>query len=138
MLFEDNDLQNEQDKGSEQSRPNAYRVEDDDNEDEKDLTRFDDKRPISEGEPMGGQNFGSNNVTRAGNDPANPAKNSGNSNGYFKRTEPAEEHPENSNFKPGEQAVYNEGTVDNDGEADDKPNIPGPGELPDQQKVGEE
>lgn len=137
MLFEDNDLQNEKDLNESTGQTNAYRVEDDNNKDEKDLTRFDDKRPISEGQPMGGENFGSNNVTRAGNDPANPAKNAGTSNAYFKRTEPAEEHPEDNNFKPDEKAAYTEGTVDNDGESDDKPNIPGPGELPDQQKVGE-
>ena len=138
MLFEDNDLQDEKSKGTGQDQPNAYRVDDDNNKEEKDLTRFNNKRPIAEGEPMGGQNFGSNNVTPAGDDKNNPSQNAGYTNAYFKRTEPAEEHPEKTNFKPGENPVYKEGTVDNDGESNDKPNIPGPGELPDQQKVGEE
>jgi hypothetical protein len=137
MLLKDNDLQNEKDKGAEQGQPNAYRVDDDNNQKEQDLKRSDDTKPVTEGQPMGGQNFGSNNVTPAGDDKNNPSQNAGYDNAYFKRTEPAEEHTESNNFKPGEKQVYNEGTVDNDGEDNAKPNIPGPGELPDQQKVGE-
>lgn len=135
MLLKDNDL--EKDKGTDQGQPNAYRVDDDQNINENDLKRSGEMHPVSEGQPMGGQNFGSNNVISAGDDKNNPSQNAGYDNAYFKRNEPAEEHPENSNFKPDEKPDYEEGTADNDGESNDKPNIPGPGELPDQQKVGE-
>lgn len=137
MLPNDDDLQNEKANAAQDGQPNAYRVDGDNDQEEKDLKHNGDTKPISEGQPMGGQNFGSNNVTPAGDDKNNPSQNAGYSNAYFKRTEPAEEHTESNNFKPGEKQVYNEGTVDNDGEANGKPNIPGPGELPDQQKVGE-
>jgi len=137
MLVKDDDLQNEKDNGAETGQPNAYRVDDDNDQEEKDLKRSSDEHPVSEGQPMGGQNFGSNNVTPSGDDKNNPSQNAGYSNAYFKRTEPAEEHTESNNFKPDEKPTYNEGTVDNDGEDNGKPNIPGPGELPDQQKVGE-
>ncbi len=121
------------------SRPNAYRVDDDKNLEEKDLkTRYlfgegkmkspDD--PGMEGKGMGGQNFGENNLTPSGNDEANPPRNAGEGNAYFRRTQPAEEHPEDENFVPKNQ----EGAP---GKDDDQPNIAGPGELPDQQKVGE-
>ncbi|WP_214070746.1 hypothetical protein [Mucilaginibacter sp. dw_454] len=136
MLSSEDKSQDEKDSGAEQGQPNTYRV-DDENSKEKELTPYDDTRPVREGQPMGGQNFGSNNVTSSGDDKNNPSQNAGYSNAYFKRTEPAEEHTESNNFKPGEKQVYNEGTADNDGESHDKPNIPGPGELPDQQKVGE-
>ena len=119
------------------------------------------QKPIREGQPMGGQNFGKNNNTPAGDDKNNPSQNAGYTNEYFRRTEPSEEHPEDTNFKvkeqegepdyssaqphpaspqnqqvnsPVEQRSYQEGTADNDG---DNQNIPGPNELPDQQKVGE-
>jgi hypothetical protein len=127
---------------------------------------------IREGQPAGGQNFGKNNNTSAANDKNNPSQYAGNSNAYFDRTEPSEEHPEDSNFKVPKQAGapdydkaqaysatntaepkpekvergdgendrphkgendYQEGTADND-----NVNIPGPNELPDQQKVGED
>jgi hypothetical protein len=136
MLLKDNDF--EKDKGTDQGQPNAYRVDDDTNKEEKDLKHSGEMRPVSEGQPMGGQDFGSNNVISAGDDKNNPSQNAGYDNAYFKRTEPMEEHTESNNFKPGDKQVYNEGTVDNDGESNDKPNIPGPGELPDQQKVGED
>jgi hypothetical protein len=121
------------------SEPNAHRVEDDHNLEEKDLkTKYlfgegkmkspDD--PSMEGKGMGGQSFGENNVTPAGNDEANPPRNAGEGNPYFRRTQPAEEHPEDENFVPKNQE-------DAPGENDDQPNIAGPGELPDQQKVGE-
>ena len=90
--------------------------------------------PGMEGQGMGGQNFGDNNLTPAGNDPANPPQNAGEGNAYFRRTQPAEEHPENENFvarddqqkigeqskengqiKPGPQQDYRQGTADEDG-----------------------
>ena len=154
------------------AKPNAYRVDDDDNLKEKDLERNflfggDEEKhtddPEMEGTGMGGQNFGKNNVTPSADDKANPSRNAGYTNDYFKRTEPAEEHPENSNFTSSEQSgqpnysqaqlkgsaenpgpdkddqqdtnTYQEGTADNDKSSD--VNVPGPGELPDQQKVGE-
>lgn len=72
-------------------------------------------KPIREGQPMGGENFGENNTTHAGDDKNNPSQNAGYKNEYFRRTEPAEEHPETSNFKPDEDNITEEGTVDKDG-----------------------
>lgn len=135
MLLKDDDF--EKDKGAEQGQPNAYRVDEDSNIEEKDLKRSGKMHPVSEGQPMGGQNFGSNNVISAGDDKNNPSQNAGYSNAYFKRTEPLQEHTESNNFIPGEEYVYNEGTVDYDGESHDKPDIPGPGELPDRRYIGE-
>jgi hypothetical protein len=128
-------------------------------------------KPVREGQPAGGQNFGKNNNTSAANDKNNPSQYAGNSNAYFDRTEPSEEHPESTNFKDSNQegapdydsaqpyskmnsadpkpekvergngendrphkgdTGYQESTDD-----DDEINIPGPNELPDQQKVGE-
>ncbi len=60
-------------------------------------------RPVREGQPMGGQNFGRNNTTSSANDKNNPSRYAGTSNPYFNRTEPMEEHPENSNFKDPDQ-----------------------------------
>jgi len=68
-------------------KPNGYRLEDDDNLEEKDLKRtflFGDAEMKSTNDPgMGAQNFGKNNVTPAGNDqgnciilPLRPLKNS--------------------------------------------------------------
>jgi hypothetical protein len=65
-------------------------------------------KPVREGQPMGGQNFGRNGNTPAGDDKNNPSQNAGYSNAYFSRTEPSEEHPEDSNFK----AAYQEGEPD--------------------------
>jgi hypothetical protein len=127
---------------------------------------------IREGQPVGGQNFGKNNNTSAANDKNNPSRYAGNSNAYFNRTEPSEEHPEDSNFKVPKQAgapdydkaqAYSaissanpkpEKVERGDGENDrphkgdssyreetgdnDYVNIPGPNDLPDQQKVGED
>lgn len=126
--------------GDKPVKPTAYRVGDDDNLEEKDLKRtflFGEGKmkstadPGMEGRGMGGQNFGNNNLTPAGNDPANPPQNAGEGNAYFRRTQPAEEHPENENFVPLEQ----EGGP---GKKEDEPHIPGPNELPEQQKVGEQ
>lgn len=123
----------------EKLKPNAYRVDDDENLEEKDLTRSglfgggkmkNTTDPGMEGQGMGGQAFGENNLTPAGNDNDNPPQNADEHNAYFSRTQPAEEHPENSNFVVKEQ----EGGPGKEEET----NIPGPQELPDQQKVGED
>jgi hypothetical protein len=181
-LRDDNGLQDEQTQG----KPNAYRVDDDDNLTEEDLqhgypTSKDDMQkqdaPGMESRGMGGQSFGENNLTPSGDDPANPSQTAGYTNEYFRRTQPSEEHPENNNFKDPNQLgqsnysaamdasrngrsdedsgettsseedrqttgepeqSYQEGTADYDGPGEDKnANIPGPNELPDQQKVGE-
>ena len=118
-------------------KPGGYRVEDDNNLEEKDLKRtylFGDAKmksindPGMEGQGMGGQSFGENNLTPAGNDEANPPQNAGEGNAYFRRTQPAEEHPEDENFigrdQVGEPAKKSE--VD----------MPGLQELPGQQKIG--
>jgi hypothetical protein len=178
MEFNNEEFLKDRDNQSKQEgdKPNAWRVEDDDNlkqEDlEKSLTGDDNTKPVMESTGTGGGNFGQNNNTPAANDANNPSQYSGNSNAYFDRTEPSEEHPENSNFKdhnqdgapdyasaqptsginnegdpkpekvergngendrPHKGNTYQEGTADND-----EPNIPGPNEVPDQQKVGED
>lgn len=114
--------QNDQTK----NKPDARRVDDENNLEEKDLKRsflFGEGKmksttdPGMEGQGMGGQNFGENNLTLAGNDPANPPQNAGEDNAYFKRTQPAEEHPENENFKPDEIPDFQKGTADDNGPA---------------------
>jgi len=161
----------------EKTQPNAYRMDDGDNIEEKDLEKAflfgkgDDPSNPTEGKSAGGQNFGQENLTPAGDDKNNPSRNAGYSNAYFARTEPSDEHPEDSNFtapkqdgapdyskaeakasgepkpeepkrgdgendRPHPQQPYTEGTDDSDGSGE--PNIPGPNELPDQQKVGED
>jgi hypothetical protein len=187
MILRKNEPVNEQDEHlqqAENNRPNAYRVDDDKNVQEKDLKRSflfgsHEEKTGTEGTPVGGQNFGKNNLTPSGDDKNNPSQNAGYTNEYYRRTEPSEEHPEDSNFKandqdglpnyddaqpyskmknempkpekvergngendrPHEQESYYEGTDDNDGKVDNdddvEPNVPGPNELPDQQKVGE-
>ena len=141
MISDNNEPWNDEDvnPGLEQDKPTAYRVEDDDNLEEKDLKRtylFGDSKvkstndPGMEGQGMGGEHFGQNNLTPSGNDKANPSQNAGDNNAYFNRTQPSQEHPENSNFVARDQ----QGRPDvNKGD----PNIPGPNEVPDQQKVGE-
>ena len=154
--------------------PTAVRVDDKNDIDEKSLERSftgNEENPVKEGTGMGGQNFGNNNVTPAGDDKNNPSRTAGYDNAYFARNEPSDEHPEDSNFtsaeqdgapdyaaaqgitttgetpkpepvergngendRPHEEEPYTEGTDD----SDEEPNIAGPGELPDQQKVGEE
>lgn len=125
--------------GDNSVKPNAYQVEDDDNLEEKDLKRtflFGDAKmksatdPGMEGQGMGGQNFGNNNLTPAGSDGANPPQNAGEGNAYFRRTEPSEEHPENENFVA-------DGQEGGPGKQRAEVNVPGPNESPDQQKVGE-
>lgn len=59
----------------------------------------------------------------------------------MENTEPKPEKVERGNGdndRPHPQQPYTEGTDDNDGTGNAKPNIPGPNELPDQQKVGED
>ncbi|HEX3385950.1 MAG TPA: hypothetical protein VHS53_12210 [Mucilaginibacter sp.] len=138
MLKEGETSQHEQEErdvksGENSSKPHAYRVDDDKNLEEKDLKAhylFGEGKmksttdPGMEGQGMGGQKFGEENLTPAGNDAANPPQNAGEDNAYFARRQPAEEHPEDSNF----EAKEDQGGSD----------IPGPGELPDQQKVGED
>jgi hypothetical protein len=120
-------------------KPNAYRVEDDNNLEEKDLKRtylFGNAKmkstddPGMEGQGMGGHSFGENNLTPAGSDEANPPQYAGEGNAYFRRTQPGEEHPEDENFIVRDQ----EGGPGNE---EAGANIPGPQELPEQQKVGE-
>jgi hypothetical protein len=179
MIFNDDNLApdlNDQPLAGTKTQTNAYRVENDENFEEKDLKRNylfgkgDNHANPTEGKGIGGEKFGQENLTPAGDDKNNPSQNAGYTNAYFARTEPSEEHPEDSNFtaayqdgapdyrkaqpnasgtdpkpekvergngendRPHPQQPYTEGTDDNDGE----PNIPGPGELPDQQKVGED
>lgn len=88
------------------NKPNAYRTDDDKTSPLKSNSA--NTHPIREGQPMGGQNFGRNNNTPAGDDKNNPSQNAGYSNGYFARTEPSEEHPEDTNFK----AAYQDGEPD--------------------------
>lgn len=118
------------------------------------LDNNEETKPVTEGQPMGGQNFGSNNVTPAGDDKNNPSQNAGYSNEYFRRTQPAEEHTESNNFKPLDQEgkpdyekaqsgksdddeketeptqTYEEGTADNDGQSNAEPNRPAPNDPP--------
>jgi hypothetical protein len=50
-----------------------------------------------------------------------------------------EDHSEQEKNKPNSDIQKSQqGTADNDGKNNDKPNIPGPLEVPDQQKVGED
>jgi len=119
--------------------PNAYAVKDDESVDEKDLKRnflFGDAemKPVREGKPMGGESFGENNITPAGDDENNPSRNAGYSNAYFSRTEPAQEHPENSNFTPDGENQYHEGTSDSDGQYQN--GEPGPIEITDKERLG--
>jgi hypothetical protein len=168
----------EQHSDNNSDKPNAWRVEDDKNLNQEKLERNlygkseQNMKPVTEGQGMGGHNFGKNNNTFAGNDKNNPSQYAGNTNAYFDRVEPLEEHTENTNFKvqsqegepdynkaqayanwnsaepkpekvergdgdndrPHKGNTYQEGTADNESE----PNIPGPNEVPDQQKVGED
>jgi len=119
--------------------PNAYSVNDEAGVEEKDLKRnylFGDAeiKPVREGQPMGGESFGENNITPSGDDENNPSRNAGYSNAYFARTEPAEEHPENSNFTPDGENEYQEGTADNDGQYQN--GEPGPIEISDKARLG--
>ena len=193
MIYKDDELADEHIDGSKAANspePNAYRTDDGAGLDEKDLKKqylfgkgnFE-PHP-TEGHGIGGQKFGEENLTPAGNDKNNPSQLAGSTNAYFNRKEPSEEHPEDSNFtakdqegapnyrkaisktktmentspkpeeikrgdgendRPHPQQPYTEDTDDSDGtDGDDiakeerETNIPGPNELPDQLKVGED
>jgi len=89
--------------------PNAYRTDDGAGVDEKDLKKkylfgkgHFEPHP-TEGHGTGGQRFGEENLTPAGNDKNNPSQLAGSTNAYFNRTEPSEEHPEDSNFTAKDQ-----------------------------------
>jgi len=90
-------------------KPNAWRVQGDKNLDEGKLERNlygkaeSNMKPVKEGQAMGGHSFGKNSNTPTGDDKNNPSQNAGYTNAYFARTEPMEEHPEDSNFKAREQ-----------------------------------
>ncbi|SDS70050.1 hypothetical protein SAMN05216490_1638 [Mucilaginibacter mallensis] len=179
MIFTDDHLTNDRDdQPLTKIQPNAYRVNDSHTIEEKQLKKHylfgkgDQHANPTEGKGAGGQKFGQENLTPAGDDKNNPSQNAGYTNAYFARTEPSEEHPEDSNFtaknqdgspdyskarpyasanepkpekrergngendRPHPQEEYSEGTDDYDGTSE--PNIPGPNELPEQQKVGED
>lgn len=168
--------QDDQQRAIPKTHPGGYRVNDEDNIEEKDLKKTylfgkGDFHPNpTEGEGIGGGDFGKQHLTPSGDDKNNPSRHAGYTNAYFARTEPLEEHPENENFKPefqegspdydkaqpqnttepkpdkvergnGENdrpdatSPYREGKEEQDNEQE---NIPGPQELPDQQKVGED
>ncbi len=106
MEFDNDEVLDDGDKHSKQGdgKPKAWRVEDDSNLEEKDLEKHlfvnsDKKKPVMEGKAMGGHSFNKDNLTTAGDDKNNPSQNGGYTNAYFARTEPSEEHPEDSNFK---------------------------------------
>jgi hypothetical protein len=94
-------------RDAENKKPNAWRVNNGEPTDEDSLRTGlpgeSDVKPVMEGQPMGGQNFGKNNVTPAGDDKNNPSRNAGDTNAYLARTEPSEEHPEDTNFKSPNQ-----------------------------------
>lgn len=184
MDLKENDItddRKDQSQNESGTQPGGRRIDNGAGLDEEDIKRTflfgkgGDPANPTEGKGVGGQNFGQENNTPAGNDKNNPTRMAGHTNAYFDRNEPSDEHPEDSNFtakyqdgepdyskaqpnntamentepklekvergdgendRPHEQEPYYEGTDDNDGT--DKPNIPGPNELPDQQKVGED
>lgn len=180
MNFEDNEITDDNNDHP-HNETGGYRADNGAGLDEDDLTRsflFGKSKNTAnptEGKGVGGENFGQENNTPAGNDKNNPTQMAGHTNAYFDRNEPSDEHPEDSNFtaayqdgepdygkaQPNDTAMetldpkpekvergngendrlhpqqpYTEGTDDNDDET--QPNIPGPNELPDQQKVGED
>jgi hypothetical protein len=184
MNFKDNDIADDKDGQpyeENKTQPGGRRVDDGAGLNEEDIEKTflfgkgDNPANPTEGKGVGGQNFGEENNTTAGNDKNNPTQMAGHTNAYFDRDEPSDEHPEDSNFtakdqegtpdyskaqpnnttmentdpkpekvergngendRPHPQQPYTEGTDDSDGSG--KPNIPGPNELPDQQKVGED
>ena len=180
MNFNEKDIAAEK-ENQQQTKASGSRVDDGAGLEEKDLEKTflfgkgDNPANPTEGKGTGGQKFGEENNTPAGNDKNNPTQMAGHTNAYFDRNEPSDEHPEDSNFtapnqdgapdyskaqpsasienadpkparqeergngendRPHEEEPYVEGTDDSDGT--DEPNIPGPNELPDQQKVGED
>jgi hypothetical protein len=148
MQHRDDEFLNDTEDQSENNEPtaykpdnvaNAYSVKDDDAVEENDLKRnflFGDAetKPVREGQPMGGESFGKNNIITSGDDKNNPSQNAGYSNAYFARTEPAEEHPENSNFTPDGNNKHQEGTADSDGQYQNAE--PGPINISDKERLG--
>ncbi len=110
----------------ENQKPDAYRIEDDHNLEEKDLKKgllSGEEKDVDaegmEGKGMGGHRFGEESNTPSGDDENNPSRTAGYRNEYFRRTEPSDEHPENNNFKDPNQ----EGEPDyHQGKEDTNPN----------------
>jgi hypothetical protein len=100
-------------ESNENIQPTAYEVKDDDNLNEQDLKKSflfggeDDQKtgdePGMEGSPAGGQRFGENSETPAGDDKNNPSQLVGYDNAYLSRDEPSEDNPANNNFKDPNQ-----------------------------------
>ena len=113
MMFEPNEFADDRDNHRQEEKgvePNAYRIEDEHNLEEKDLKRSflfgsDEKLKAhpTEGQGIGGQSFGKESQTPAGDDKNNPSQNAGYTNAYFARNEPSDEHPEDSNFTARDQ-----------------------------------
>src|ERR1700761_3466720 len=86
-------------------KPNAWRVQGDKNIEEKTLERNlygnsrDNMNPVKEGQAMGRHRFRQNHSSLCGKHKNHPTQYGRNSNPYFDRTEPMEEHPEHNNFK---------------------------------------
>lgn len=86
------------------NEPNAYRTDDGAGLNENDLKKNylfgkgDFEPHPTEGQGTGGQKFGEESLTPAGNDKNNPSQLAGSTNAYFNRKEPSDEHPEDSNF----------------------------------------
>lgn len=136
MLFNEKNWQDEQNgRSAEEDKATGYRADNGDGTEEKDLKGNPlfgrgEMREVKEGQPMGGQSFGQDgNPTPTGDDKDNPSRNAGYTNGYFARTKPSEEYTANNNFKAPEQ----QGEPDYDNA---RPNVAGPQEVPDQQRVG--
>lgn len=124
MLYNQNNLRDERDDQSAQQQQQARN--------ERNITEMS-GRP-TEGQGVGGHNFGrEGSATPMGDDKDNPSRYAGTTNAYFNRVAPTEEDTANNNFK----AAHQEGEPDY-AAAHNQTNIPGPQEVPDQQKVGEE
>jgi len=106
MIYKNDELDGEHTDHSNtnDTEPNAYRADDGAGLAEKDLEKTylfgkgDFEPHPTEGQGTGGQKFGEENLTPAGNDKNNPSQLAGSTNAYFDRKEPSEEHPEDSNF----------------------------------------
>lgn len=135
MILNDKEFLNKDNNHPEQQenkKPNAYRVDDDDNLTEDDLqhgfptSKNDMKKqdaPGMEGHGMGGQNFGESSLTPSGDDEANPLLTAAYINAHFKQTQPAEEHLENNHFNDPDQL----GQLNDDAAANRRPDEGGDG-----------
>ena len=112
MIYKDDELAGEHTDNSNNinnTEPNAYKADDGAGLDEKDLEKTylfgkgDFEPHPTEGQGTGGEKFGEDNLTPAGNDKNNPSQLAGSTNAYFDRKEPSDEHPEDSNFTAKEQ-----------------------------------